>query len=89
MFRLLSLGIAVADKGAFIFKCTCDSLPRVCGKLPSTSAIQRAVDSAAERPIQNSVLHAVGCSSLLIKRRQITFLYEVHLLWMFYTCVLT
>lgn len=52
MFRLLSLGIAVAVKGAFIFKYACDSLPRVCDKLPSTSTIQRAVDSAAGRLIQ-------------------------------------
>lgn len=52
MFRLLTLGIAVGVEVAFIFKRTCDNLPRVYGKLPSTSTIQRAVVSASGRLIQ-------------------------------------
>jgi len=54
---VLTLGIAVSVKVAFIFKCTCDNLPHALDRLPTTSIIQRAVDSASGRPSQT--LHAV------------------------------
>lgn len=87
-FRLLTLEIAVDVKVAFIFKCTCDDIPRVHGKLPSTSTIQRAVDSPSGRLIQTQYC-MLWTVSLLVKTRQNIFVSEVQLLWMFYICVLT
>lgn len=72
IFRVLILGIAVSMKVAFIFKCTCDNLPRVHDRLPSVSIIQRAVDSASGRLLQ--ICHCMLWTvCLLVKTRQNIF----------------